>query len=71
MSTSTELWRVGRVATHLDVTKKRVYALIQEGNLETMRLSPRGTRVLRRSVDAYVLDRARSERRRRKNGAGG
>lgn len=65
MSTSTELWQVGRVATHLDVTKKRVYALIQEGKLETMRLSPRGTRVLRRSVDAYVLERARSERQRR------
>ena len=65
MQPSTELWRVARVAEHLDVSKKRVYALIHEGQLEMMRLSQRGTRVTRRSVDEYIRQRLRSERRRR------
>ncbi len=65
MNPSNELWRVTRVATHLDVSKKRVYNLIREGRLEAMRLSPRGTRVLRRSVDALIRDRLRVERVRR------
>jgi excisionase family DNA binding protein len=66
MFPSTELWRVARVATHLDVSKKRVYTLIQEGQLETMRLSRRGTRVLRRSVEEYVRRRLRAEAERRR-----
>jgi excisionase family DNA binding protein len=67
MGLTTELWRVAHVARHLDITKKRVYALIQDGDLEALRLSPRGTRVLRRSVDEYVRKRLRSERFRRDN----
>ena len=66
MGPTTELWSVGRVADHLDVTKKRVYGLIHEGHLEAMRLSQRGTRVLRRSVDDYVRLGLRTERGRRR-----
>ena len=60
-----ELWKVARVAAHLDVTRKRVYTLIAEGRLEAMRLSRRGLRVTRRSVEAYVQEGLRRERRRR------
>jgi hypothetical protein len=59
MYPSTELWRVARVAQHLDVTKKRVYTLIAEGHLEAMRLSPRSLRVTRRSVERLVQNRTR------------
>lgn len=68
MEPTTELWRVARVARHLDVSKKRVYALIRAGQLDALRLSRRGTRVLRSSVDAFVRQRLRVERAR---GAGG
>jgi excisionase family DNA binding protein len=65
MEPSTELWSVPRVAAHLDVGKKRVYNLIHEGRLESLRLSLRGIRVFRRSVETYIRERARDERHRR------
>ncbi|MBN1476490.1 excisionase family DNA-binding protein [Candidatus Sumerlaeota bacterium] len=70
MQACTELWQVSRVAAHLAITKRRVYTLIEEGKLETVRLGPRGVRVLRRSVDAYVLEQVRLERWRRATGDG-
>lgn len=59
-----ELWTVARVARYLDVSKKRVYQLIAAGRVESLRLSPRATRVTRESVEAYLaslLERQRSE----------
>ena len=50
----TELLRVSRVAKWLDVTKKRVYHLIQEGKLEAVRLGPRQMRIPRDSLEAYM-----------------
>jgi excisionase family DNA binding protein len=47
-------WRVERVARYLDVTKKRVYHLVQQGRLEAVRLGPRQMRILRQSVEDYV-----------------
>lgn len=49
-----DLWPVLRVAQHLGVSKKRVYQLIESGQLESVKLSAHGLRVLRPSVDAYI-----------------
>jgi excisionase family DNA binding protein len=62
MDSPNELWRVARVAQHLDVSRKRVYHLIREGRLEAVRLSQRSVRVMRRSVDGFVRDAARREK---------
>lgn len=57
-----QLLRVPRVAKLLDVSKKRVYNLIQEGKLEAINLGVRQTRVTRESLEAYV-ERLRRKRR--------
>jgi excisionase family DNA binding protein len=49
-----ELWTIARVAKFLDVSKKRVYQLIQQGRLESLKLSPRTTRVTRVSVERLI-----------------
>ncbi len=49
-----ECWRVARVARVLDVSKKRVYQLVQERRLEAIRLGPRQMRILKRSVERFV-----------------
>jgi len=54
--TMSELWTVARVARHLDVSKKRVYQLIQAGRVESLKLSPRTTRVTRESVERYLAE---------------
>lgn len=57
-------WRVERVARYLDISKKRVYQLVQEGRLEAIRLGPRQMRILRRSLEDYVatlLKRAKED----------
>jgi excisionase family DNA binding protein len=51
-----EYWRVERVARYLDVSKKRVYQLVQERRLAAVRLGPRQMRVTRASLDAYLLE---------------
>ena len=56
------LIRVPRVAKLLDVSKKRVYNLIQEGKLEAINLGVRQTRITRESLAAYV-ERLRRRRR--------
>ena len=59
-----ECWRVPRVAKLLDVSKKRVYQLVQEGRLEAIRLGPRQMRILKGSVERYIgrLMREEAER---------
>ena len=49
-----DYWRVERVARYLDVTRKRVYQLIEEKKLVALRLSPRNMRVLRSSIEQYL-----------------
>ena len=49
-----ELWRVYRVARLLDVTKKRIYQMVNEGKLEAVRLGPRSMRITRDSIDAFL-----------------
>jgi len=57
-----ELWSVARVAKYLDVSKKRVYQLIQMGRLESLKLSPRNTRITRESVERLVEEGKRRRR---------
>ncbi|MGB9692421.1 MAG: helix-turn-helix domain-containing protein, partial [Candidatus Sumerlaeaceae bacterium] len=57
-----ELWSVSRAAKFLDVSKKRVYQLIQQGRLESLKLSPRTTRVTRESVERLVEEAKRRQR---------
>ena len=61
-----ELLPVARVAEQLGVSRKRVYQLIESGKLESLRLGPRGLRVTRASIDAYVT--AMLERKKRELG---
>ena len=49
-----ECLRVARVARLLDVSKKRVYQLVQERRLEVIRLGPRQMRVLKPSLERFV-----------------
>lgn len=58
-----ELMTVARVARELAVSKKRVYQLINCGRLDSLKLSPRSTRVTRASVEAFVAQRLRQQRR--------
>ena len=53
-----EYWRVHRVARYLDVSKKRVYQLVQERRLQAIRLGPRQMRIARTSLDEYLQDLA-------------
>jgi excisionase family DNA binding protein len=56
------LYRVPSVAKLLDVSRKRIYNLIQEGKLEAINLGIRQTRITRESLEAYV-QRLRKRRR--------
>ncbi len=49
-----ELWRVYRVAKLLDVSKKRIYQMVQEGKLDAVRLGPRSMRITRESINRFV-----------------
>ena len=57
-----ELYRVIRVAKILDVTRKQVYHLINEGKLECVKLGPRQLRVSRSSIEAYLKERKQAFR---------
>ena len=53
-----EFLRVDTVAKRLNVSKKRVYAMVQEGKLEALRFGPRQMRIPRQSVEDLIeLDR--------------
>lgn len=54
-----EFLQVASVAEWLGLTKKRVYALIQEGRLEALRFGPHQTRIPRQSVEALIARLAR------------
>jgi excisionase family DNA binding protein len=54
-------WRVARVAAHLDVSRKRVYQLVGEGQLEAVRVGPRMMRILLPSLERYIEGRRRAE----------
>jgi excisionase family DNA binding protein len=49
-----ECWRVERVARYLDVSRKRVYQLVQEKKIDAIRLGPRQMRILQPSIERYL-----------------
>ena len=49
-----DYWRVDRVARYLDVSRKRVYQLVQEKKLDAIRLGPRQMRIVRDSLETYI-----------------
>jgi len=57
-----QLIRINRVAKLLDVTKKRIYNLVQEGKLEAVNLGVRQMRITRESLERYI-ERLRKWRR--------
>ena len=57
-----ELWRVYRVAKLLDVSKKRVYQMVQEGKIAAVRLGPRSMRITRESIDKFITEGAKKNR---------
>jgi len=57
-----ELWRVYRVAKLLDVSKKRIYQMVQEGKLDAVRLGPRSMRITRMSIDQFIETGSRLNR---------
>jgi len=58
-----ELITVGDAASLLGISTKRIYQLIETGRLETLKLGPRTTRITRASLDAFLAERIRAERR--------
>ena len=54
---------VHSVARQLAVSKKRIYQLIRSGRLVSLKLSPRSTRITRVSVEQFVDQRLRNQRR--------
>ncbi|HBF35339.1 TPA: hypothetical protein DDW35_12330 [Candidatus Sumerlaeota bacterium] len=62
MENTLQLCRVWRVAKELDVSKKRVYQMVQEGKVEAIRLGPRSMRITRESIDAFVANGRKSNR---------
>lgn len=57
------LMTVRQVAHELCVTPKRVYQLIAAGRLDSIKLSPRATRILRASVERYLAECLTKQRR--------
>jgi excisionase family DNA binding protein len=52
---------VDGTAVRLGVSRRKVYHLIEEGELELKKLSPRISRVTEESIDRYAESRPKSE----------
>jgi len=57
-----ELVTVAFVAKRLSVSRKRIYQLIQAGQLESLRTSPRAIRITRESVDRFIQNGIKREK---------
>ncbi|HBF33015.1 TPA: hypothetical protein DDW35_00490 [Candidatus Sumerlaeota bacterium] len=57
MEQNERLIRVWRVAQNLDVSRKRVYQMVQEGKLTAQRLGPREMRIVESSLTAFISQR--------------
>ena len=62
MENAVQLCRVWKVAKELDVSKKRVYQMVQEGKIEAVRLGPRSMRITRESIDTFVANGRKKNR---------
>lgn len=62
MENKLQLCRVWRVAKELDVSKKRIYQMVNEGKIDAVRLGPRSMRITRESVDEFVKNGRKKNR---------
>lgn len=60
--TMTHLMTVKQVSTELGVSRKRVYQMIQEGKLVSLRLAPRLLRITRESLEQFVTGAIEQEK---------
>lgn len=58
-----DLVSVTTAARRLSLSKKRIYQLIQTGRLDSLRPSPRTIRITKDSVDRFIADGVRNEKR--------
>lgn len=58
-----DLMTVNTAARRLCLSKKRVYQLIQAGQLDSLRTSPRSIRITRESVDRFITEGVQKEKR--------
>ena len=56
-----DLLPVERVAAILAVTRKRIYALVDEGRLQAIRVGARNLRILRSSLEEYYREAVRQQ----------
>ncbi|NQU44713.1 helix-turn-helix domain-containing protein [bacterium] len=57
-----QLTRVWRVAKELDVSRKRIYQMVQEGKLDAVRLGPRSMRITRDSLERFISGQRQKNR---------
>jgi excisionase family DNA binding protein len=57
-----QLSRVWRVAKELDVSKKRIYQMVNEGKIDAVRLGPRSMRITRDSIDRFITTGRKTNR---------
>ena len=50
------LMQIRTVAAELDCSREQIYLMIRRGQLEAVRLGPRGLRITRDSLDKYLAD---------------
>lgn len=58
-----DLITVTTAARRLSLSKKRVYQLIQEGRLDSLRTSPRSIRITKESVDRFITEGVKTEKK--------
>ncbi len=58
-----ELVTVTIAARRLSLSKKRIYQLIQSGRLDSLRPSPRSIRITKDSLERFVTEGVRNEKR--------
>lgn len=61
-ASETQLLRTDRVAKILDVSRRRVYTLIDEGKLEALRIGQRQLRVTRQGLEDFITKRKKARR---------
>ena len=58
-----DLTTVQNVARQLSISPKRVYQLIQDGQLDSLRITARSIRVTRSSVEKFIEERMKQEKK--------
>jgi excisionase family DNA binding protein len=59
-----ELLAVNQVAEYLGIGRSRAYELVKRGEIPSLKLSRRRTRVFKQDFEAWILSHQREEERR-------